>query len=107
MRKDIATELAEYAEERAKVLSRKGRQGNNGETFEVAEIIPLCEMVAIIEFRKDSGKYVLMLAMYIDSSPGRWVNIIPTDSHLLGLRSPEINKRKETIEKFNFKYNFN
>ena len=104
MKKEIAIKLREKAEEISRQYSNPEREFNpNHETFTVARIQPLSEMVACVTFLKSSGKKSLALFYYLNSSNGYWQYFFPTESHLYGLQ--KFPRLLQQLEEENFKQN--
>lgn len=102
MRKEIAISLRKKAAEVAEILSNPNRENNpSGETFEIANIIPLSETTAGVVYLKSSGKLALACFFYVKDF---WLNWLPTDPHLLAMQYLADMKKK--IEASNYKQNF-
>ena len=104
MTKDRVQKLNIKAKEIAEMFSNPNREFNfNKETFTVAFIQPLSEMVGAIYFKKSSGKIALAIAFWKNNKGGHWDYFFPTDSHVLGFRKME--KLLESVEEYNIEKN--
>ena len=100
MKKDRVQKLNLKAKEIAEMFSNPNRQFNfNKETFTVAFIQPLSEMVGAIYFKKSSGKMALAIAFWKNNKGGHWDYFFPTDSHVLGFIKME--NLLESVEEYN------
>jgi len=107
MRKDVAIELKNKALEIARRYSNKDRQNNyNGETFTVADIIPLSAQGAMVVFQKDTGKKALAHFIHVDHPKNPfWQYYFVGAQHFINLH--QLEKVYADIEQHNFKLNFN
>jgi len=88
MKLELVKKLEMKAEEVAKTFSNENRAlNNNSENFEVQSIRPLSDTVALVSYKKSSGKFALALFLYINSSYNNWTYCFPTDSHFWGLHN--------------------
>ena len=106
MEKEIAKQLKQQALYTAEMFSNSNRENNvANETFEINEIIPTSDQTAIVIYKKSpSNKLALCFFYYRKGRQSGWYNFFPTDSHIAGLK--EIERYKYSVEKHNYKYNF-
>lgn len=102
MNKEVARKLRKRADEIAEIYSNSDRASNfNKEIFTVEEIIPLSEYTSAVIYEKTTGKKVAMFFYY---NREKWWNLVPTDSHILGMM--EFYRIKAKVEAENYKENF-
>ena len=104
MKKDIATKLKNKIKELETYFSNPNRDYNyNNDTYECSEVKPLSESVALVKFRKRSGKESYAMFFYIKNY---WIYFFPTDSHELGMWNYLKKNYRIDIEGHNFPHNF-
>tara|TARA_X000001382_G_scaffold124858_1_gene109784 strand:- start:8 stop:322 length:315 start_codon:yes stop_codon:yes gene_type:complete len=101
MKKDRVHKLNQLADRIAKNFSNPNREFNfNNETFKVAQVKPLSEVVGAIFLKKSSGKMAMAIAFWKNNKGGHWDYLFPTDSHVLGFRKME--KLLQQTEDYNY-----
>ena len=104
MKKEIARQLQNKITDCEKQFSNPNREFNtNNEIFKCSKIIPLSDSIAVVTFKKNTGKESNALFIYIKNY---WIYFFPTDSHELGMWNYLIKANRERIEKQNFNKNF-
>lgn len=110
MKKETALILWKEAEACGKRLSNPNRRSNFlKETYEVDEIYPLSELVAVVVYQKTlpngvESKRHIHLFIYVQKEDWTWIEFAPSDSHFLGL--PLIDQFRTAAEYFNYRKNW-
>ncbi len=106
MNKKIALKLNAKAHEIAEKFSHTDRDYNfNNEAFEVINICPQSETVAVVIFKKTSGKLAIAVLYYLKGpEDGYWQYFFPKESHIYGFR--DLDKFMVHVERENYPLNF-
>ena len=98
MKINLFRSLQDEANELAAFFSQPERKAlHTGEDFNVYSITPLSETTASVILKKERGQYAFVWFYY----QKKWKWIIPTDSHISGMRKAE--KILQGVEKHNAK----
>lgn len=110
MKKESAFQLKRDIWQWAEVFSNPGRELNHaGERFwldSTDDIHVLSDDLVGVVYTKTGGKKALAVMYHVNSQGGKWVAFFPTDSHLAGMNSDQLNNLKRLVEKNNFPLNF-
>ena len=102
MNKSLFESLKEKTIEVAARFSDPTRTKNyTQEQFTVDSIVPVCDTVAFVRFKKNTGKLALAVFFYVNSQYNNWYYFFPTDSHVLGFIG--LREEKLKIEEHNAK----
>ena len=101
MKIELLRSLQNEANGLAAFFSQPERKAlHTGEDFKVVEITPLSESTASVILEKTKGQYAFVWFYH----QKKWKWIIPTDSHISGMRKAE--KILQGVEKHNAKVKF-